>query len=44
MALEEKYPEMQDATSPSQRIIGSVLDGFEKVTHDTQMLSFVKCF
>ena len=29
--LEEKHPEMYDANSPSQRIIGSVLDGFEKV-------------
>lgn len=44
MALEEKYPEMFDATSPSQRIIGSVLDGFEKVTHDTQMLSLSNVF
>ena len=44
MALEEKHPEMQDATSPSQRIIGSVLDGFEKVTHDTQMLSLGNVF
>ena len=44
MALEEKYPEMYDATSPSQRIIGSVLDGFEKVTHDTQMLSLGNVF
>ena len=47
MVLEEKHPEMYDANSPSQRIIGSVLDGFEKVTHDTQMLSLGnlrKCF
>ena len=44
MALEEKHPEMYDATSPSQRIIGSVLDGFEKVTHDTQMLSLSNVF
>ena len=44
MALEEKHSEMYDATSPSQRIIGSVLDGFEKVTHDTQMLSLSNVF
>ena len=44
MALEEKHPEMQDANSPSQRIIGSVLEGFEKVTHDSQMLSLGNVF
>lgn len=44
MVLEEKHPEMYDANSPSQRIIGSVLDGFEKVTHDTQMLSLGNVF
>ena len=44
MALEEKYPEMYDANSPSQRIIGSVLEGFEKVHHDSQMLSLSNVF
>ena len=44
MALEEKHPEMQDANSPSQRIIGSVLEGFEKVMHDSQMLSLGNVF
>ena len=44
MALEEKHPEMYDATSPSQRIIGSVLEGFEKVRHDSQMLSLGNVF
>ena len=44
MALEEKHPEMFDANSPSQRIIGSVLEGFEKVTHDSQMLSLGNVF
>ncbi len=44
MALEEKHPEMQDPNSPSQRIIGSVLEGFEKVHHDSQMLSLSNVF
>lgn len=44
MALEEKYPEMYDANSPSQRIIGQVLEGFEKVRHDSQMLSLGNVF
>lgn len=44
MALEEKHPEMYDANSPSQRIIGQVLEGFEKVRHDSQMLSLGNIF
>ena len=44
MALEEKHPEMYDANSPSQRIIGQVLEGFEKVRHDSQMLSLRNVF
>lgn len=44
MALEEKHPEMYDANSPSQRIIGQVLEGFEKVRHDSQMLSLANVF
>lgn len=44
MALEKKHPEMDDPNSPSQRIIGAVLDGFEKVSHATQMLSLGNVF
>ena len=44
MALEEKHPELYDPNSPSQRIIGAVLDGFEKVEHQTQMLSLGNVF
>lgn len=44
MALEEKHPEMYDANSPSQRIIGQVLEGFEKARHDSQMLSLGNVF
>ena len=38
MALEEKHPEMQDANSPSQRIIGSVLEGFERLRTITNVV------
>lgn len=44
MTLEEKHPEMYDANSPSQRIIGQVLEGFEKVRHGSQMLSLGNVF
>ena len=44
IALEEKHPELYDANSPSQRIIGQVLEGFEKVAHDQQMLSLGNVF
>lgn len=39
IALEKEYPEMVDSTSPTQRVGGQVLDGFEKVTHQVMMLS-----
>lgn len=42
--LEEKHPEVADPNSPSQRIIGKVLDGFEKVTHAQRMLSLSDVF
>ncbi len=44
IALEEKHPELYDANSPSQRIIGQVLEGFEKVAHEQQMLSLGNVF
>ena len=39
IALEEKHPEMADPNSPSQRVGGGVLEGFEKVEHRRMMLS-----
>lgn len=42
--LEEKHPELYDANSPSQRIIGSVMEGFEKFTHTSMMLSLGDIF
>ena len=44
MSLEEKHPELYDSNSPSQRIIGQVLEGFEKVVHTSQMLSLSNVF
>lgn len=44
IALEEKHPELYDPNSPSQRIIGSVLKGFEKVVHAQRMLSLSNVF
>lgn len=43
-ALESKHPELYDPNSPTQRIIGKVLDGFEQVTHAQQMLSLADVF
>lgn len=42
--LEAKHPELYDPNSPSQRIIGKVLSGFEQVTHARQMLSLADVF
>jgi DNA ligase (NAD+) len=37
--LEKLHPEAFDASSPTQRVGGVVLEGFEKVTHQRAMLS-----
>ncbi len=37
--LEEKYPEFKTPDSPSQRVGGAVLEGFESVEHSVPMLS-----
>ncbi|HUU29469.1 MAG TPA: NAD-dependent DNA ligase LigA [archaeon] len=37
--LEEKYPELAAADSPTQRIGGAPLEGFEQVSHSQPMLS-----
>ena len=44
IALEEKHPEMADPNSPSQRVGGGVLEGFEKVEHRRMMLSLGNVF
>jgi DNA ligase (NAD+) len=38
-ALEEAHPELRTADSPTQRVIGQVLDGFVSVRHTVPMLS-----
>lgn len=42
--LESRHPELYDPNSPSQRIIGKVLNGFEKVVHAQRMLSLSDVF
>ena len=44
LSLEKKYPELKRDDSPTNRVGGSVLDKFEKVTHDSPMLSFDDIF
>ncbi len=42
--LEEKYPEYKDPASPTVRVIGSVAENFESVTHVVPMLSLNDAF
>lgn len=42
--IEEKFPELKTIDSPSQRVGGGVLEGFEKVQHTTPMLSLGNAF
>ncbi|MGG3196839.1 NAD-dependent DNA ligase LigA [Priestia aryabhattai] len=42
--IEELFPELKTADSPTQRIGGQVLDAFEKVQHQTSMLSLGNAF
>lgn len=39
LQLEEAFPQFFDANSPTQRVGGTVLEGFSKVTHKRMMLS-----
>ncbi len=39
LQLETQYPQFFDANSPTQRVGGAVLEGFQKVTHKRMMLS-----
>ena len=43
-SLEEKYPELYDEASPTQRVGGKALDKFEKVTHNVKMDSLSDVF
>ncbi len=42
--LEAQYPQFMDPASPTLRVIGTVLDGFESVTHDVPMQSLNDAF
>ena len=44
LALEEKYPDLKRADSPTNRVGGNAIDKFEKVTHASPMLSFDDIF
>ncbi len=43
-ALEEEHPQWKDPASPTERVIGRVLDGFESVSHQVPMQSLNDAF
>lgn len=43
-SLEERYPELISNDSPTQRVGGTILPGFEKVIHEIPMLSLGNAF
>lgn len=44
VAIEEQYPDLITSDSPTQRVGGKVLEGFEKVTHDIPLYSLNDIF
>ncbi|MGF1722722.1 NAD-dependent DNA ligase LigA [Vibrio kyushuensis] len=44
LEIEEKHPDLVSVDSPSQRVGGKPLDGFEQVTHEMAMLSLDNAF
>jgi DNA ligase (NAD+) len=44
LAIEKRFPELKRTDSPSERVGGTVLDKFEKVTHRVPMLSLDNAF
>lgn len=44
LKLEKKYPDLKRIDSPTNRVGGDAVDKFEKVTHETPMLSFDDIF
>ncbi|MBU1142935.1 MAG: NAD-dependent DNA ligase LigA, partial [Firmicutes bacterium] len=42
--LETKYPEYKEADSPTEKIGGTILEGFSKVTHLVPMMSLSNVF
>lgn len=43
-ALEKKYPELQDSSSPTQRVGSDISQGFQQVTHKYPMLSLANTY
>ena len=44
LEIEEQHPQLKLPHSPTQRVGGMVLEGFQKVTHTSPMLSFSNAF
>lgn len=44
VALEEEFPDLVSNDSPTQRVGGTILPGFEKVVHEVPMLSLGNAF
>lgn len=44
LEIEKNYPELKTADSPSQRVGGEVISEFEKVYHETPMMSLSNVF
>ncbi len=44
IAIEKQYPELITPLSPTQRVGGTVLDEFQKITHKRMMLSLANAF
>ncbi|WP_335869421.1 NAD-dependent DNA ligase LigA [Bacillus sp. 2205SS5-2] len=44
VSIEETYPDLLTSDSPTQRVGGAVLEGFQKVEHRTPMLSLGNAF
>lgn len=42
LGLERKYPELRSETSPTQRVSGETMDGFDQVRHNPPMQSLDK--
>lgn len=42
--LEAQYPELKSSTSPTVRVGGAILEGFNKVQHEKPMLSLGNAF
>ena len=44
LSLEERFPELQTQSSPTQRVGSKPASGFKKITHDSPMLSLENAF